>query len=143
MTDKEKQALENVKGQIKTGYIDYTYSYIDELEFSIVKKAVELYEQTNLQVTQTNMANEEKEAISRLTNIAQEKNANWLGLSNIKAIETVLNLVEKQDKLIDKMSEQLAGIAIWNNHKEQPLILGSKEEVIEYYERKVEENYDG
>ena len=47
---------------------------------------------------------------------------------------------DKANKIIDEMSKQLAGIAIWNNEKEEPLILGDKEEVKQYFEKKVEEN---
>ena len=43
------------------------------------------------------------------------------------------------NKIIDEMSKQLAGIAIWNNEKEEPLILGDKEEAKQYFEKKVEE----
>ena len=44
--------------------------------------------------------------------------------------------IEQKDKIIDEMAEQLAGITIWNNEKEEPLILMSKEEVIKYYEER-------
>ena len=43
--------------------------------------------------------------------------------------------IEQKDKIIDEMAEQLAGIAIWDIKKDEPLILMSKEEVIKYYER--------
>ena len=55
--------------------------------------------------------------------------------------EVILNLVEaieKREKIIDKMSEQLAGLTIWNDNIQEPLILGDKEEVIEYYEKEVD-----
>ena len=47
---------------------------------------------------------------------------------------------KKQSKIIDEMGGQLAGIAIWNNEKEEPLILWDKEDVKQYFEKKVEEN---
>ena len=60
-----------------------------------------------------------------------------------KAIETVLSMlkqkdkeIENKDKIIDLMAEQLAGLTIWNNEKEEPLILADKEEVIKYFEKK-------
>lgn len=63
-----------------------------------------------------------------------------------EAIETVLNMlkekdkeIEKKDKIIDLMAEQLAGLTIWNNEKEEPLVLYDKEEVKKYFERKVED----
>ena len=47
--------------------------------------------------------------------------------------------LEKKDKIIDLMAEQLAGLTIWNIEKEEPLILKDKEEVKQYFERKSEE----
>lgn len=44
-----------------------------------------------------------------------------------------------KEQVIDLMSEQLAGLTIWNNEKEEPVILGDKEEVKKYYERKAKE----
>ena len=43
---------------------------------------------------------------------------------------------DKLNKIVDEMAEQLAGLAIWNIEKNEPLILGDKEEVKKYYERK-------
>ena len=58
-------------------------------------------------------------------------------------LETVLSMlkekdkeIENKDKIIDLMAEQLAGLTIWNNEKEEPLILADKEEVIKYFEKK-------
>ena len=77
-----------------------------------------------------------------------------------KAIETVLNELDKdnniisdlqnevtlkqceldkKDKIINEMAEQLAGLTIWNNKKEEPLILMDKQEVIDYFTKKVKE----
>lgn len=42
-------------------------------------------------------------AIRRLTNLAQEKNANWLGLTNIEAMEVVLKDLEEKNKFIAKL----------------------------------------
>lgn len=47
--------------------------------------------------------------------------------------------LEKKDKMIDLMAEQLAGLTIWNNEKEKPLILPDIEDVKQYFERKCEE----
>lgn len=55
-----------------------------------------------------------------------------------EAIETVLSELEKKEKQIDLMAEQLAGLAIFDIEKDEPLILGDKEEVKQYFEKKVE-----
>ena len=47
---------------------------------------------------------------------------------------------KKLNKMNNEMAEQLAGIAIWNNEKEEPIILGNKKEVKKYFEKKVEKD---
>ncbi len=47
--------------------------------------------------------------------------------------------IRKQNEIIDKIAEQLAGLTIWNIEKDEPLILGDKVEVKQYFEKKVEE----
>ena len=44
--------------------------------------------------------------------------------------------LEKKDKMIDLMTEQLSGMAIWNNEKEESLILKDKKEVKQHFARK-------
>ena len=51
-------------------------------------------------------------------------------------INDSLDIEKQKDEIINEMAEQLAGIAIWDNKKDEPLILASKEEVIEYYEER-------
>lgn len=45
--------------------------------------------------------------------------------------------IEKLERLADLMSEELAGLTIWDTEKDEPLILADKEEVINYFENKV------
>lgn len=49
----------------------------------------------------------------------------------------MLDLTKKYKRQIDLMAEQLAGLTIWNTEKDEPLILTDKEEVINYFENKV------
>lgn len=46
--------------------------------------------------------------------------------------------LEKKEAIINEMAEQLAGLAIFDIEKDEPLILGDKEEVKEYFTKKVE-----
>lgn len=55
------------------------------------------------------------------------------------AIEIVLSMLEEKNKIIDLMSEQLAGLAIFNIDKDETLILSDKEEVKQYFENKAKE----
>ena len=100
----------NPKPTISTNAIKTILKYIQELEFSIEAKEME-------HKYDVNMIDEVKREAVKL-----------------------YKEIRKQNKIIDAMAEQLAGIAIWNNEKEEPLILGDKEEVKQYFEKKVEEN---
>lgn len=55
----------------------------------------------------------------------------------IKAIEKVLNKLEKKDKIIDTMALQLAGLVIWDSQKDEPVFLKTEEEVKQYFEKEV------
>ena len=82
--------------------------------------------------------------IERAKKLANELNWSHFDMSEdsskeyIKAIETVLSELEKKDKIIDLMAEQLAGLAIFDIDKDEPLILGDKEEIKQYFKEKVE-----
>ena len=65
-----------------------------------------------------------KQEYDRDTHILQDQ----LDLANAKNID--------KDKIIDLMAEQLAGLAIFDIEKDEALILGDKEEVKQYFERK-------
>lgn len=63
--------------------------------------------------------------------------------NRVKQFETVLSMlkekdkeIEKKNKIIDLIAEQLAELTIWDNEKEEPRILADKEEVIKYFEKK-------
>ena len=56
-----------------------------------------------------------------------------------EAMKDGLEERKKQNKIIELMSEQLEGLVIWNDEKQEPLILMNEEEVIEYFKKKVED----
>lgn len=72
-----------------------------------------------------------EEEVIKVLNIASGKTKGVHIYQNtlIKAIETVLNLLEKKDKMIDLMANKIF---------EEGIVLESKEEVKQYYERKIE-----
>ena len=88
----------------------------------------------------------EQEAIENLTDLLKQRNEKQVQITTYDLfgnIETVLNMlkekdkeIEKKDKITDLMAEQLAGLTIWDNEKEEPLILKDKEEAKQYFERK-------
>lgn len=88
-----------------------------------------------------------EEAIERLNNFKTIRilygNTFGVHLEQLKQlqndIEIVLNLLEKKEKIIDEMAEQLAGLTIFDISKDEPLILGDKEEVKKYFERRTKQ----
>ena len=105
------------------------------------------------------MTNEQREAIEKLEYVNRWYDCNnYYSRYELDCIDTVLSLIKAQqeeiskyktlyeralsdvvktDKQIDLMSEQLAGLTIWNSKKEEPLILTDKEDVKQYFERQV------
>lgn len=57
-----------------------------------------------------------------------------------QAIESLLKAYKQDEKVIDLFAEQLSGLAIFDNDIEEPLILGDKEEVKEYFRKQVKTN---
>ena len=55
-----------------------------------------------------------------------------------KAIMVIADGRDRAYKIIDLMAEQLAWLAIFDIEKDEPLILGDKEEVKQYFKEKVE-----
>ena len=81
--------------------------------------------------------NSEEKAL-KLIEDSMNKKCNGL---ECKVVKNNINLrLEniKKNKIIDLMAEQLAGLTIWNNEKEEPLILTDKEDVIKYFKEIVE-----
>lgn len=57
-----------------------------------------------------------------------------------KTLEERAEQLKKKDKIIDLMTEQLVGLTIWNNKKEEPLILKSKKELKQYFKEIAEQS---
>lgn len=53
------------------------------------------------------MTKEQEEAIERCNKLIETEHSNWIGISNQKAIETVLNMLKEQDAKIEKKNRQL------------------------------------
>lgn len=56
-----------------------------------------------------------EEAKERCKKLVEAKNASWIGISNQKAINTVLTELEKKDKIIDLMANYIAILDIDKN----------------------------
>ena len=55
--------------------------------------------------------------------------------ANNRITDLLLTLGDR-DRMIDLMAEQLAGLTIFDIEKDEPLILGDKEDVIKYFEER-------
>ena len=78
----------------------------------------------------------EEEAIDALKEHKKLIDKKYLKAKNSKAIEVVLNVLKEKDKIINLMSEQFAGLTIFDIDKDGPLILSDKEDVKQYFENK-------
>ena len=61
------------------------------------------------------MTDREKEAIERCNELIKVEHSNWIGISNQVAIETVLNLLNKQQEVIateDKIVEKIVNTIV-------------------------------
>lgn len=84
-----------------------------------------------------------QQAIEAVLNLIQEQEKETEKYKNLyqKALDDAVTTAHdnmQKDKMVNLMSEQLAGLTIFDIDKEEPLILGDKEEVKQYFERKVE-----
>lgn len=64
---------------------------------------------------------EKARLLKRLENVRLKGNANFR------------SIIREKEKIINKMAEQLAGLAVFDSYKDETIILGAKEEVIQYY----------
>ena len=71
--------------------------------------------------------------------VETKKGSTKLDLIELKYYEKLVSIVKKQDKIIKEMVETLVGLTVWDSEKDEPFILGDKEEVKQYFEKKVEE----
>lgn len=58
------------------------------------------------------MTKEQEEAIERCKELIKETHAGWIGISNQKAIKTILSMLEEKDKQIDLMAEYISEIDV-------------------------------
>ena len=83
----------------------------------------------------------EKQAIEKLKFFNE---GDYITRDMAESKDIILNLIEKQqaeieknDKTMNLMADQMAGLTIFDIEKDEPLILGNKEDVIEYFNKKI------
>ena len=80
-----------------------------------------------------------EKATERCKALTNPEQGCWIGISNQKAIGTVLSELEKKDKVINEMAEDLYGLAtsINEEYRVEEFLL-NKETIKEYFTNKVE-----
>ena len=53
------------------------------------------------------MTKEQEEAIERCNKLIETEHSNWIGITNQKAIETVLNMLKEKDAEIEKKDKMI------------------------------------
>ena len=97
------------------------------------------------------MTDKEEKAIERCNQLIKVEHANWIGISNQKAIGTVLKELEKKDKIIDEIAGEIIRILYYCDGKVgkyktpyvEESISKTHENIKEYFINKVEkERYE-
>lgn len=129
--EKKGQEIVNKNPSVIIPY--YTLDHLST-ELSIAKTELEKKEAEIDKLRNTN-----KDLLKKLRNRVKEvKKLTRYSLYK-KEFARLNKQLEKKNKVIDLMAEQLAGLAIFDIAKEEPLILGDKEEVKQYFYKKAEE----
>ena len=83
----------------------------------------------------------EKETREILDNMSEQEFNDFIffALKEVEKENQKLKTELKKKDKIDLIAEQLAGLAIFDIEKDEPLILGDKEEVKQYFKEKVED----
>ena len=129
----DTSAIDTVLSLIKEQQTD-----IESLERSLNDEILENYEKIerySAELLQKNAEIAEKDA--EIEEYRKIISSDILKIAKSDLVQEKNLELEKKDKIIDLMSEQLAGLTIWDTEKDEPLILGDKEAVINYFENKV------
>ena len=152
--EKAKEVLKKHIENVKDDYIisDYCENCGNIQAIETVLQALDRNENTeDIEVTDTNVGNIEKD-IERCKELIKDKHKEWIGITNQKAIENLLNAYERlQNKLLDiiegtkvieKETPEYIEESI-NNLKtllfQDNLTQNGKQKLIEYYENKIKE----
>ena len=134
----KEQAIERLK---KLDYLlDDVYStgLVEDEERNIYQYAIEtvlpMLEEKDKQIDKLKKHNDE--LLKKLRNRVKEvKKLQKYSLYK-EEFSRLNKQLQNKDKMIDLMSEQLAGLAIFNIDKDETLLLNDKEEVKQYFENK-------
>lgn len=109
MSEEEKEALKSVKYQLENDYIDISGGYPNELEFNIVKKAVEFYENVKLSGKYQELEKENKELKLKYYFITGLRAGKTLMDQNIERA--------REFEILTKMVDEMAGEIAYLNYE--------------------------
>lgn len=134
MGEEEKKAIEYFKEIIKQTE-EANECGLSTNDFS---KELKTYNIILDLIEKQNKIIEEKDKRINKLNIENQKYFDELNEENNRCM-ILANNDKFKEQMIDVMSEQLAGLAIYNNDKEETEILGDIEEVKEYFRKKAKD----
>ena len=149
MTKEQEEAIEYLKKHIK--YFEEQIKFIEATDCDYYDEELELYKnrirQFNIVLSMLEEKDKQIDKLKKHNDRLLKKLRNRV--KDVKKLQKYslykqefsrLNKqVQNKDKIIDLMSEQLAGLAIFNIDKDETLILSDKEEVKQYYENEAKE----
>ena len=144
LSEEEKQAIEYAKSLIELFDSGVPLNYLEQ-ENDNLKLFLNLIEKLKKENEELKSDNLEKE---RLLEIFDNRKYRKRYLKERRKEEPNLLYPDGDEiykryyelkKQIDLMAEQLAGLTIWDNEKEEPLILTDKDEVKQYFEKLAKE----
>ncbi len=135
MTKEQEESLEKIKRQILIGECEKNIgipAYISDL-----KNVLSMLEEKDKQIYKLKKHNDD--LLRKLRNRVKDvKKLQKYSLYK-KEFSRLNKQLQNKDKIIDEMAEQLAGLTIFDIDKDEPLILGDKEDVERYFKEKVKE----
>lgn len=135
MTKEQEKSLEKIKRQILIGECEKNIGipvYISDL-----KNVLSMLEEKDKQIYKLKKHNDD--LLRKLRNRVKDvKKLQKYSLYK-KEFSGLNKQLQNKDKIIDEMAEQLAGLTIFDIDKDEPLILGDKEDVERYFKEKVKE----
>lgn len=144
LSEEEKQAIEYAKSLIKLFDSGVPLNYLEQ-ENDNLKLFLNLIEKLQKENEELKSDNLEK---ARVLEIFDNRKYRKRYLKERRKEEPNLLYPDGDEiykryyelkKQIDLMAEQLAGLTIWDNEKEEPLILTDKDEVKQYFEKLAKE----
>ena len=134
----KEQAIEKIKWSIHINKLTKDINGSNtSINVEVLETVLSMLEEKDKEIDKLNKHNDD--LLRKLRNrVKQVKKLQKYSLYK-KEFSRLNKQLQNKDKIIDLMSEQLVGLAIFNIDKDETLILSDKEEVKQYFENKAKE----